>query len=335
MTLLNKTITWGDASEETVVIADDYKVTLAGTQKNLFGMVLVPVNPLCSTYAQRWDFYREENLLFFGKMLDYLQTKGVRVIRVAMNHTLSAVENDAAYYGAFFDLFWDRKFLLIPYITVKYMTGANAAIKAGTMSAFPIEYSEDTLDEWLDRLLPIMATYDNIITVQCENEFDYPTEGDQDYTAANVTTYMQYLVGRVNTSLPGIPTTHNIMDDNTLTEIKAAALAEVDIPSIDTYRESGSAMSTALATMKTNRGLTNYWVLECGNYDNPTFNHDLVDASYPNACFKSGATLSLMFGMTHETDTTQQYFDWYGAPKANLAECLRHFNSLQNIGRVV
>ncbi|MCJ7828165.1 MAG: hypothetical protein MUP81_00295 [Dehalococcoidia bacterium] len=332
--LLDRTITWGDASEEVVQIGDDFFFTLAGVKKKLFGLDVTPVNPLCSDPAKTWTWQLPENLTFLGIQLAYLQSIGVRLIRLDISHSYVA-DHDQEFldYRALFDLIFSYKILIIPKIEIKLYAGFNTAIKAGNVAGLVIPYTGgDTVAAWLGRLLPIMATYTNIVAVQLDNELDYLT-GDMDYTAANVTTYLNYFSGLVKSNMANCLTMHNICDDNTnVLDIKTACLAAVDIPSIDTYGSNATTMITTLGIATAARGITgNWWCMKTGYSGDST----LTTPAIVDASFKSRATVSLLCATIADSHNGAEYFDWYGIPITSLVNLASYLQSLQKIGNLI
>ena len=328
--LFDRAITWADGTTEHVQIDTSGFFYLSGVQKKLVGITLDTVNPNCSVSAQKYDFYRPENLAFFDKQLSYLNSRGVRIIRLAISSTyLSNHDDDLAAYQALLNLVSKYKMLVIAHIDMKYCTGFNCQ----NMPSFPIQYTDDTLDTWLKRVLPIWATYTNVVAVNCDNELDYPLPG-MTYTATNVTAYMTYLTGLVKSYMPGCITTQNLIGDNSEPAIKAAVLAAVDFPSFDTYHKDAATIESTLSKYLPEAGITgNWWCQEVGyNSDSPNYinNMNLVTPDFVDAAFKSGASAALLWWSVDPSTDNNQYFDWNGNPKTSLQAITQDLPQLQS-----
>jgi hypothetical protein len=342
--ILECTVTWADTTTETVSISDDYKITLGGVTANYLGMNFRALNPTHST-GLKWNFYDAENQIFFNKILAYLQSKGVRILRpqylyyyplnAPTNHTY---EQEAAAYNTFFDAFLTYKMFIIPTFITSWQPGANAAIKAGTVPDEVIyNMDSDTWDEYFDRHFAQLATYDNVLAICCDNELDYVPAG-YDYTAANATTLLNWMIGKVHDN--GLLATHNISQVMEHLDIAQAILTLTDIPGIDFYAKSESTMTAMIDSLKSFLGFSgNFWCEEIGYCPNGdpdwTFNHELLTPAILNGAAKRGAVTSWLYQSTDLDDNLQQHFDNYGNPKPHLNAIMNYRQSLEKIGNLI
>jgi len=333
MPLLEREITWGDASEETVSIGDDFFFTLAGVKEKLGGLDFNLVNELCSDPGHVWNFWYAENMTLWEKMLSYMQSRGVRLIRLSFPYTnLDTIAEELAAYEALLDLTLEYKMLVIAHITCKFWAGWNCSDTPNFLVPDGKNLNGDgvdTFDKWMNRLLPIIATYNNIVAVNCDNELDLHA-GAQNYTAADVTTYLAYFTGLVKSLTPHL-TTHNLADHTGHADIQAAVLPLIDIPSFDTYETPANIITEVTALLASLGVTSNWWCSEVG----VAWDQNLVTPQHYDAAFKAGATTALGCASLSYADDTWSYFDTSGNPKSNLIRIMSYLQSLQKIGNLI
>ncbi len=180
--LQEKTITWGDGSIEDLRLNTDGYFSLNGVKQRLVGFHFGVPTP---AYDEEWNpnatgsktqFWTTENLAFLDNMLSYLQSKGVRIIRIPLVYTyLSSTTDEANAYKALLDLTAKHKMYVVGWLVCKWFPGFNC-IQPTSNFVIPGGTNGDTLDTWLNRLVPIVAQYPNLIVMNCENELDGPYE---------------------------------------------------------------------------------------------------------------------------------------------------------------
>jgi transcriptional regulator CtsR len=180
--LQEKNITWGDGTIEDLRLESDGYFLLNGVKQRLVGFHFGVPTP---KYDEEWNpsatgsktqFWTTENLAFLDNMLSYLQSKGVRIIRIPLVYTyLASTIDEANAYKALFDLTAKHKMYVVGWLVGKWFTGFNC-VQPTSNFVIPGGTNGDTLDTWLNRLVPIVAQYPNIVVMNCENELDGPYE---------------------------------------------------------------------------------------------------------------------------------------------------------------
>ncbi len=333
--LFDRVITWADGTTEHVQIGKDNFFYLDGLKKHLVGMNFIPVNPNQSETVDKWSFWLPANMAFFEKQFAYLQSIGVRIICTRFDDCgWAGAEVESTAFQNFFALLKKYKMLAVFQIPCSYKSGFNDAMINHTMPSLPMWGGGETLDARLNRQLPMLAKFDNIVAIGCENELDYLAPG-MTYNADDVTVYMTYLIGMVKNNTP-LLTTHNVMDDCTIEPtIKQAALKLVDIPSFDPYRATPADITTIMESTTASLGATNgWWALEIGenNRGRPDweFDENLVTGEFIDASFEAGATASFLFtNFSPDNNDKLQYFDSNGDPKPNLTGIAAEISRLQ------
>lgn len=186
--LLRKTITWGDATTETVDIDTDGWIYLNGVKAKRVGFS-------DSLQFAEGDYWDAGNLVIFHTELDYMVSKGVRLIQLNLEY--SGLNNDAAY-AAILDLCYSHKMLVIATWTAKYYASLIDDFVTTNFSM-----GDETVSQAYTKWVTDIIAYQNVITLNLENELDYPIPGHT-YTIANLTLYLDqmYTIARGLTTLP-------------------------------------------------------------------------------------------------------------------------------------
>jgi hypothetical protein len=120
--LLDREITWADGSKERVQIGEDGFFRLDNEKKSLVGMYLSTQLP----YGEPGQFWLPENLQILDKELNYLESIGVRLIRIDLRYVrwwLKDTKEEEEAYTTLLDLIYTHKMLLIPGLHAKWMPG--------------------------------------------------------------------------------------------------------------------------------------------------------------------------------------------------------------------
>ncbi len=334
--LLNKVVEWPDGTKERVQIDRDNYFIVDGTKKRLVGMYLYPWLPYGKKYEQ---FYLPKNLAYADRILTYLQSIGIRLIRTDLcyvRRSVKTIEQEKAAYKAWLDLIYKHKMFLIP--------GLHAKSKSnfGNLESpdFTITYDKvnDSLGDWASRWANVVSKYPNVVAVIADNELDNKLRAEnhswilenQMYTPPAVENHLDYLRNKLRKI--DVPVTHNLMMNNVEPQIKQACLNSIDIPSFDCYEPSADQISSksaeVLSMLSVNR---NWWCLELNNNDrnNWQISTSGFNTDYIEAVFEQGATVAVLFNSFDSLEPQRSFFDNKGVPKQQLIDVAQNIYRLQ------
>lgn len=345
--LLDRVITWADGSKEHVQIGKDGFFRLDGVKKRLVGMFLSKLLP----YGKLGQFYLPENLSILDKELSYLESIGVRLVRIELQYVrwwLPNTADEKVAYTAFLDLSYKHKMFVIAAIDAKWIGGFNCLEVTDFITGFWTDgkwvATEDSLGQWAERCASIAKGYQNVIGICAENELDlklkvanYSWIGeDQNYTPERVADYMAFLIGILRQV--GVPITHNLMGNQIEPEIKQVCLHSIDIPSFDCYEKTPEILDTVLTSFLSSVGTTTgWWCLEL-NYGGIEKDYGktewVIDTSkfsgeYIDTVFSQGAAVAILSWSNDTKDERRGFFDKDGMPKLQLVEVAVNINSFQ------
>jgi hypothetical protein len=356
--LAKRTIIWTDpsATVETVRISSDNWFYLNDIKRRLFGFSwgVAITHPdsnwnctVGATTPTKW-WTPQANLDYLEAQLVYLKANGIRVVRLYLAYTyLDSTTDEANAYRALLDLTKKYNILVIVAVCARWMTGFNCASPTSGFT-IPSGKNSDTLSTWMIRVASICAEYNNIITIQLDNELDLYYNSayygvSQNYSAADAGAHITWM--RTVFSGLGIPLILNLAADITSLTFDSVLLPLSDIPSFDTYQYTSQAVRTNLVTRKAALGITgNVWVTEI-NKGQADFD-PYVDAKnltwyYPSEAFVAGASLVLVMCFQHYywDDSTQRagygFYNWDNTPKAALTALMAKQAYLQNMGALI
>ncbi len=334
--LFDKIIEWSDGSAEHVRIDNNGFFEVDGVKKKLVGMFLYPWLPYGKTYEQ---FYLPENLAVIDRVLSYLESVGIRLIRIDLCYVRRSVitnEQEEAAYKAWLDLIYKHKMLLIPSFTAKGRP--NFGNLENPDFAITYDGVNDSLGDWASRWASIVINYPNIVAIGAENELDYKMRAekhpwlpeDQNYTPSAVKDYLDYLRSKFNKI--GVPVTHNLMMNNVEPEIKQTCLNSIDVPSFDCYEPSADQISSRSAEVLSRLGVNrNWWCLELNNNDRSNWQISTsgFNTDYIEAVFEQGATVATLFCSFDLNNPLRGFFDDHGDPKPQLVDVAQNIERLQ------
>ena len=354
--LAQRTITWQDATTETVVIGDDYFFTLDGIKKKLIGLDFTLYCPTVAE-AHQWCWHEATNMTYFETQLAYLQSMGIRLIRPQVFDTwpdyleVGSATEEAAYV-ALYDLFEKYKMLVIPSFFYSWKSIWDAQFNAQMINGggavgyliWAFGVVQELLSTFIERVMGYLSdqNYNNIVAINCENELDnYKDVGDS-YHEDDVAVYMTWLIALAHTYFPGVPTTHNLSLNGIPGDawypapshpaIKAVIRGMVDIPAYDMYRNTPALMKADFDTYFPQYGVTNWWGQEIGYEANN--NQNLITVQHLDQAFKSGATVAMFFRNIDITGNLS-FFNTDGTPKDNLKLIAAYRQSLEKIGNLI
>jgi hypothetical protein len=305
--LLQKTITWGDGTVETVVIDSNGNFILNGAQTKLVGF--------CDSmiYAHGVP-YDTDNMALLNKELDYLQGKGVRLYQV----NLWLWGEDA--YDGLLQMFYDHKMLVVP-----LFSGTGESNFGDLTTTDFVVDSTGTISTFFAAWLKHVKSFQNVVSIIIENELDIQMSGSS-YTLSNVTKYMDmlYNYAKANTTLP-ILTKFGVLNyDANAASVQNAFLHYSAIPAFDLYYTDatsfGSGCTTTSNWYSTKTSVSQMWVTEAnyayarepGYYNATKFTKDMVDAM-----FSHNVSAVFLFAVQDKYDSSAMFFDTLGNPIAN------------------
>ncbi len=340
--LYDRVINWADGSSEHIQIDKEGFFHIDGTKKNLVGMYLSKRLPYGDVSGQ---FYLPENLAFLDKELTYLESAGIRLVRIELPYLrwwLPDVADEKAAYSALLDLIYKHRMLVIPGIYSKWIGGFNDLETPDFYRGLQINGKwvpdADSLGKWAERWVEVVKKYPNVVAVCAENELDYKLkaadyswlEKDQRYTAERVADYMTFLTGILRQV--DVPITHNLMANRIEPEIKQVCLESIDIPAFDCYENSSERLDTVLTDFLPWVGVTDgWWCLElnyrcktCRYWDVAGFNNDYIDT-----IFNHGGRVAILFWSSDAVNPQCGFFDNNGDPKQELIQIVSEIERLQ------
>ncbi|MGD0856977.1 MAG: hypothetical protein ABSA18_14430 [Dehalococcoidia bacterium] len=334
--LLDKVITWNDGNTEQVQIGKDGFFRLSGVKQKLVGMCL---NLIYDGVGPGF-FYKPENQAILKKELDYMESIGVRLIRIDLNYVrygdISEINQEEKVYKSILDLIYQHKMLLVAEIIGKGMPGFNNLENPDFSWKLNIYggpgTGTDSMLAWVARWAGIVGSYQNVVAVVADNELDYkykasdisyiPNAQSENYTPEAVDRYMTLLTGILRQKI-NAPLTHNLMPNRTEPEIKRVCLSKIDIPSFDFYAETLSSLDTNLSDFLPWIGVSSgWWCMELNHMyvarsaiDVEGFKSSLIDS-----VFNHGAAVAILFWSNYYVNSNESFFDNDGNPKAQLVE---------------
>jgi hypothetical protein len=346
--LLDRIIQWSDGSTEHVQIGYDGFFRLNDVKKRLVGMNLSKQLP----DGSRGQFYLPDNLKLIDKNLAYLESAGVRLVRVELPYVrgwLSNVEEEKAAYTSILDLAYKHKMLVIPGIYAKWLRGfatsSSPDFSWGVRVDGKWNPQGDSLEKWARRWTEIVKSYPNVIAINAENELDIvlnpvnyqSLHEEQKYSAKWVKNYMAFLTGILRHG--DVPLTHNLVANHLEPEIKETCIKAVDIPAFDCYFATADELEAYMAGFLPSLGITSgWWCLELnrgkttqvspGNWEN-VIDVTKFDVDYVDEVFDHGAAIAVLFWSSDNMKPGRAFFDDNGNPKPQLREIVSEIERLQ------
>jgi hypothetical protein len=317
--LLQKTITWGDGTVETVAIDSNGNFILDGVQRNLVGFC----DPFIYAYGNPYDASNKEIL---QKELDYLQSKGVRII----HFNLWPWGEEA--YDSVLQLYYDHKMLAVPLFS---LIGDPVSGDLSTTD-FLVD-GTSTVSTFFATWLKHVKSFQNVVSIVIENEMDINLSY-RGYTLSNATKYMDmlYNYAKANCTVP-IVTKFGVLNyDAAAASVQNAFLHYSAVPCFDLYYTDASTVASGCAStaqwFSTKTTSSKMWVTEAnyafarepGYYNAAKFTKEMVDAMFANK-----VAVVFLFSIQDIAESTSMFFDYTGNPITNLDTLLANIPTWQ------
>jgi hypothetical protein len=233
--VVDKTITWGDSTTESLKIDTDYNIYLDDA---LFTPVGIDINR-DTPYGD--DASAVDCLYFYHSELDYLESIGVRVVHIQ----LAPMDSDiSGYYSDLLNLCYDHKMLVFALITCRWYMPVDL-----TPSDFTIS-SGSKASDFIQRCCTLLNMYDNILAISADNEIDLKhTEyhGAENYDVTAAEDYIHFMTDEIRADSPGIPVTTKLVgqpDSGFREKVRDSVYPYLDFMTFDSYTASLSAYNT-------------------------------------------------------------------------------------------
>ena len=342
--LFDKVITWSDGSTEQVQIGSDGFFRLNGKKQRLVGMCL----SLLDNGIGPGSFYETKNLIILDKELTYMESIGIRLIRIDLGYVrwmLPEIQQEENAYKSILDLIYQHKMLLVAQIIGKSMPGFNNLENpdfSWNLNTYGgTEVGTDSMLAWAERWSGIVGSYQNVVAAVADNELDYkykakdlyymPNVQDQNYTPEAVDRYLTLLTGILRQKI-NVPLTHNLMNNRTEPEIKRICLSKIDIPAFDFYAETTESLATNLSDYLTWRKVSSgWWCMELNHmYEKSwTIDVDGFNSNFIQTIFDHGAAVTILFWSNSYDKPEEAFFDNYGNAKPQLIEVAQGISQFQ------
>jgi hypothetical protein len=315
--LMQKTITWGDGTIESVAIDSDGIFVLNGMKKKLVGFT----DPLQFSSGAYWD---SKNLALVDTELAYLQSKGVRLVHMQIGFAWRS----EADYDRILQLYFDHKMLIVPLFAVRGGgTGWDNLTTLDWTIAPGISVTK-ALTTWMKHV----KTFSNVVAIVLENELDM--KGAYTYTVDQAANYMSllYATARPLTTLPLI-TKFGYAPGSFATAVQNALIPYSAINCFDIYEASATDFSAAVDAVNVWSGTkskpSHTWVTET-NYVTTGFDATKLTPSMIDALLTHGAAVVLVYQMYGPVDPETCLFDSSGNPTVTCDSLLTNISTWQS-----
>ncbi len=317
--LVDKIITWGDATTEHIQIDTDGWFYLDGVKRKLIGMT----DPMIYASGDPYDTGGgTTNYDILHTELDYLVSKGVRLYQVGLWRWYPASE-----YTNILQLFYDHKMLLVPVFTAR---GVGTGWDNFTTLDWTID-DNGTSMQYLTAWINAVKAFSNVVAISLNNELDLL--GAYTYTLALATDYQALCVSTASalTTIPLLTKFTQIGLSSFGATVANALLTYSKIPCINLYYPT-VADATALSkeaknwyNYKTN--CANHWVTETNYAVAFVYNATLLTVAMVDALFANNATAVFLY--TVQDTSAAMFFDANGTKIANMDTLMANVDTWQ------
>ena len=314
--LLQKTITWGDGTTESVSIDSNGFFIINGVKQRLVGFC----DP-CG-YASGY-LYDSPNIAILNKELDYLQGKGVRLYEFDLG-AWGPIGGEP--YDTILQPIYDHKMLAVP------LFHNDSRTEFGSLSTIDFTFGGSTVSSWFAGWLTHVKAFPNVVSIILDNELDV-SEGHT-YTLANVTAYMDmlYNYAKANTNIPIVTKFGYLNNSAFATTVQNAFLPYSAVPCFDQYDSSAADFTThcnATYNWAVSKGRNQQLWLTEANYADKGYDATQLTKAMIDAMFAANVSAVFLFSVQMNSTPTAMFFDSSGNPTANANTVLANIPAWQ------
>lgn len=317
--LLDRMITWADGSIEHVQIDPDGYFCLDGVRKRLVGFCTA-----VSFASGNW--FDEANLAILHTELDYLQTRGVRIIKTYLPYV--GLNYEYLYDGPL-QLLYDHKMLVVAEISHK----SEWPESFGSLSPVDFNFGYETVSQQMPKWVDKVISYSNVVTIVFEKEPEY-LEGEENYTVSLFVDYLN-LIRPTITSRTNLPIITPLLEDQSTEwrlSMQSAVVPFVSIPCHNYYfsdeEDFGLAARRLNAWNIAHGKNSQMWIGEMGSPSGgvqaASMTKGMIDQVLAN-----NVSAVFLFAMNWQVEEGGSFFDADGAPVANTETLMRSMATWQ------